>query len=89
MHKGLIMALGLLLTASGATAANEASLDAAKQEKKICKTEKVTGSRTRTQRICMTEAQWRTLAEQTNRSLNEMTRVQGPRESSSALTGGL
>lgn len=43
-------------------------------EKKICRTEKVTGSRTKTQRICMTAAEWRAAQQQTRKGLDEMGR---------------
>ena len=42
-------------SAAPETAAQEAEQD---KEEKICRTEKVTGSLTRRQRICMTRAEW-------------------------------
>ena len=42
------------------------------EEKKICRTSKVTGSLTRRSRICMTEAQWREVNERTRRGVDEM-----------------
>jgi len=40
------------------------------KEKKICHTEKMTGSLTRVNRVCMTAAQWDKLAEDTNTRMN-------------------
>jgi hypothetical protein len=49
--------------------------DAAEQkEKKICRTERATGSLTRRTRICMTEAQWREVNADTRRGMDDMTR---------------
>jgi len=72
MKKKLAAALLMLVSATGASANDPVQPAAAEQEKKICKTEKVTGSRTRTQRICLTEAQWRELAAATKKGLDEM-----------------
>ena len=44
----------------------------AKPEKKICRTEKMTGSLTRRSRICLTEAQWRELNNRTKKGVDEM-----------------
>jgi hypothetical protein len=43
-------------------------------EKKICHTEKMTGSLTRVNRICMTAAQWDKLAEDTSRAVIDYTK---------------
>jgi len=43
-----------------------------KKEKKICRTERATGSLTRRTRICMTDAQWRELNSRTRRGVDEM-----------------
>jgi len=69
MTKTLVLALVALLSATGAAASVPAQ-QAAEEEEKICKTERVTGSRTRTQRICLTEAQWRELAASTKNSID-------------------
>jgi hypothetical protein len=70
------MKLGLLalavLALGVAPALAQDAPDSASEEKKVCKTEKVTGSRTRTQRICMTETQWRELEARTRKGLEEM-----------------
>jgi hypothetical protein len=73
--------IGLMATAAlaagglplaGAFAAAPQSDEAARQEKKICRTEKATGSLTRRTRICLTETQWRELNRRTRRGLEEM-----------------
>ncbi|MEO6387701.1 MAG: hypothetical protein ABIT16_04115 [Croceibacterium sp.] len=56
-------------------AANETPAPvAATQEKKVCRTEKATGSLTRRNRICMTAVQWRELNMRTRTGVDEMTR---------------
>ena len=44
------------------------------KEKKICRSEKVTGSLTRVNRICMTEAEWKELHARTKQGLDEFNR---------------
>jgi hypothetical protein len=44
----------------------------AEAERKICRTEKATGSLTRRTRICMTAAQWREIHDRTRRGVDEM-----------------
>ncbi len=51
-----------------ASASPSAATDAAEapaEEKKICRTQKATGSLTRRNRICMTQAQWREIYDNT------------------------
>ena len=43
----------------------------AKQEKRICRTEKATGSLTRRTRLCLTQAQWQELNNGTRKGLDE------------------
>ena len=66
----VVAALAMAVTGVAATA-QEAEPEAA-QEKKICRTSKMTGSLTRRTRICMTEAEWRELANRTRRGLDEL-----------------
>jgi hypothetical protein len=72
--RGIIAAAGL--TASGFAFASLATIasaeEAPQQEKKICRTYKMTGSLTRRQRVCLTEAQWRELNSRTQRGLQEL-----------------
>lgn len=76
--KQLAMVLAAALAASGVAASAQESQDSQdaqdepRREKKICRTEKATGSLTRRTRICMTEAQWRELNNRTRRGVDEM-----------------
>jgi hypothetical protein len=76
-----------LMTGAYALAEEPAKAPDAKQEKKICKTEKLTGSLTRVRRICMTRTEWDKLAEGTNRDIDALARdanqVEAVRRSSS------
>ena len=45
-----------------------------KPERKICRTERATGSLTRRTRICLTEAEWRVLHSRTKRGLDDFVR---------------
>ena len=45
--------------------------DEPKEEKKICRTERVTGSLTRRSRVCLTESEWREVHDRTRRGLDE------------------
>lgn len=72
--------LALALTASFSIGAgvNTESGDTppapSKKEKLICKSEKVTGSRTKVNRTCLTKEQWEQLAANTKKGLDEMGR---------------
>jgi hypothetical protein len=74
-----VLATALLLAATGAAAAPPAEQAASPstqtqqpEEKKICRTERATGSLTRRTRICMTAAQWREVNAKTYRGVSEM-----------------
>jgi hypothetical protein len=82
MTRSGILAVAVLLTTTGATAADPKA-DAPSSEKKICRTEPVTGSRARVRRICMTEAQWRELALRTQEGMDQL----GNRRASGQLSG--
>jgi hypothetical protein len=60
------------LAAAPETEAEAEAEETSKQEKKICRTTKMTGSLTRRTRICMTEGEWRELAARTRRGVDEM-----------------
>ena len=67
-------AAALLIASTGAMAAapqEQPAQDPAQQEKKICRTERATGSLTRRTRICMTSAEWRELNARTKRGLDD------------------
>jgi hypothetical protein len=53
------------------TAATEAEEEPA-EEKKVCRTERATGSLTRRTRVCMTAAQWREINDRTYRGVSQM-----------------
>lgn len=58
-----------------ASASPSAATDVAEppaEEKKICRTQKATGSLTRRNRICMTQAQWREIYDNTRRGVGEL-----------------
>jgi len=69
-------AAGFALTAPALAVEDGAQADGDAKEKKICRSEKVTGSRARVNRICLTEAQWRDLAAQTKKSIDDYSRNQ-------------
>jgi len=52
----------------------ETPAPAAKQERKICKTETDTGSRMGARRVCHTEAEWRSIADQTGKDMDRRSR---------------
>jgi predicted secreted protein len=49
----------------------EAEPQAGKKEKKICRTDRMTGSLTRRQRICLTESEWRRVSSETQQGFND------------------
>ena len=71
-----VFAALLVLAASGASAKDEDNSQTAEaaKEKKICKTEKVTGSLTRVRRTCLTQREWDRLAEVTRRGVEGLER---------------
>ena len=46
----------------------------AQPERKVCRTERATGSLTRRTRICLTAAQWREVNDRTRRGLDDLVR---------------
>jgi hypothetical protein len=86
--KRVVLATVILFAATGAAAAPPAGDAAAEtasaspsaetgvappaEERKICRTEKATGSLTRRNRICLTAAQWREVHDRTRRGVGEM-----------------
>ena len=79
--KSSILMAAILLTATGASAAPPAEAGAseatntqaaAADDKKICRTERATGSLTRRTRVCLTAAQWREVNSKTYRGVTEM-----------------
>ena len=82
-----------MLATTGAVAAPEA--DDSRKEKKICRTEKMTGSLTRSRRICATQREWAEAATNTASALNRTSRsansaealLHNPSAAASALSG--
>jgi hypothetical protein len=71
-----IVAGAVLATGTAASASDEDS-GAPPEEKLVCRTEKVTGSRTKVKRTCMTKAQWDELAERTKKDMDDFSRNAG------------
>ena len=72
---GLTGAIALVvggIPVSSVIAAAPAAQEEPQREKKICRSQKMTGSLTRRTRICLTEAEWRELNDRTRRGVNEM-----------------
>jgi len=58
--------------ASDPATASPSAPTGADAERKICRTDKVTGSLSRRSRICLTAAQWREVHDRTRRGVDEM-----------------
>jgi len=73
-----IAVAAIAITATGAAAAEPKGDEAKqeKQEKKVCKSEKITGSLTRVRRICMTQREWDQVSEASRRGVNDLDRQQ-------------
>ena len=70
----------LMLAAIALLSAPASAQDAAtppQAEKKICKTQKMTGSLTRRTRICMTESEWRQQTQQARAGVDGIVRDAG------------
>ena len=67
-----IVAAAALIAVTGVAASAQDAQEESSEERKICRTSKMTGSLTRRSRICLTEAQWRELASRTRKGLEEM-----------------
>ena len=72
---------GLTLLAASTVSAQ---VPAEAREKKICQTERLTGSLTRTRRICMTRDEWDQLRRDTKQDIDNIQRNSGavPRQQS-------
>ena len=65
-----ILIAGLMAVTATSVAAQETP--APPKEKKICRSERMTGSLTRSTRICLTAAQWKEVNDRTRRGVDEM-----------------
>jgi hypothetical protein len=76
--KTFIVAAALTVGLTGAAASAQgtqqagAAQEEAKEEKKICRTDRATGSLTRRTRVCMTAEEWRELNTRTYRGVSQM-----------------
>ena len=70
--KSIFVAAAVAIAVAGAAVSAQEAQEEAPREKKICRTERATGSLTRRTRICLTEAQWRELNGRTRKGLEEM-----------------
>ena len=62
-----------LMTATGALAKDKDQVaDGAKAEKKVCRSEGVTGSLARVNQICMTKEEWNALSRQTKSDIDDL-----------------
>ncbi|HEY6814565.1 MAG TPA: hypothetical protein VI168_03400 [Croceibacterium sp.] len=77
---------GLVLLVAGGAAAQDAPSEASGKDEQICKTERVTGSRARRTRICMTQDEWDRLRRETKQGIEDIQRNSGavPRQQSGA-----
>ena len=66
------VAMAVAMTGVAAYAQEAPATPAPDPERKICRTEKMTGSLTRRTRICLTEREWRELNARTRRGVGEM-----------------
>lgn len=69
-----IAAWAILVSGTGARAEESQNDNAARQEKRICKSEKMTGSLTRVRRTCLTQREWDRLAEGTRKGIDNLER---------------
>ena len=75
MKKSLVFGMMLVALALGSAAQAEETGNPQEATpvaaKKICRTEQVTGSRTRRNRICLTQAEWDKVAADTQKNVSE------------------
>lgn len=70
MKRLWILAGAALAVAGIANAQDEQDEETARANKIVCKTEKITGSRTKVRRVCMSRRDWDELALNTRRGVN-------------------
>jgi hypothetical protein len=78
MRISFLLAAATFLMAGTAVAAapqnTSSSNEGAAKEKRVCKSEKITGSLTRVRRVCMTQREWDQLSENAQRGVNDISR---------------
>jgi len=72
MMKSIFVVAAIALAVTGVAASAQEAEQAPAEERKICRSTKMTGSLTRRTRICLTEAQWRELNDRTRKGVSEM-----------------
>jgi hypothetical protein len=73
----LALAAGILAltgTAAVAQGDEQASQQESEKDRLVCKSEKVTGSRARVKRVCLTREQWGELAAETKDNIDQYSR---------------
>ena len=73
MKSGYLFAAAIAVVFSTSAWAADADKDAVK-EKKICRTETVTGSLIAKRRVCLTKTEWDKVAAETKRNLDDLQR---------------
>ena len=68
----LVAAVGVLAAPPEEQPAQQPAQQAAQPEKKVCRTERATGSLTRRTRVCLTAAQWREVHNRTRAGIDEV-----------------
>jgi len=86
----ILMAATSVAAAAQDAQSQQAPAQQQQEEKKICRTERATGSLTRRTRVCMTAEQWREINSKTYRGVTEMqgTSSGGQAVSNNAGAGG-
>lgn len=77
----IIFVAAAIAMAAGASTANAQNKpeEEPKKEKKICKSEPVTGSLTRVRRTCLTQSEWDELSDRTIKQVGEFVKRQNDR----------
>ena len=83
-----LLAASLAVAVSAPGFAKDDGTASAPKEKKVCKTERVTGSLTRVNRICMTAAEWNAIAESTRKTLSDQINRASVGTGSSQMSNG-
>lgn len=77
MRKTGLLVGFLLISVIGTHAAAQEAAAEAEPEKKICRTERMTGSRTRVTRICRTQAEWTAISQAARKQVDDVVGMSG------------
>lgn len=61
-------------TAAATPEAETAAAPVIEKEKPICRSQKITGTRSKVRRLCLTPTEWEALSEQTRKNMDEFNR---------------